>query len=276
MKRSILILIIYLLINRCHATDLLKPIGGRAAGMGRTSVCDSDIWALSNNPAGLARMRGWQCGLYYENKWMLRETAFKSGGLLKAVDCVGCIGLMVNQFGWSGQSENLLGLAYAREFGPHLAMGVRADCWWLHFGEGYPDRMVPSFMLGIQSQITEKLMLGATLFNPLNTRMKTLNGNALPIVMRLGCAYRFTDDFVGQCEVEKDSQVHGVRIGSGFEYTLFSRFQIRAGAQYNPNVISFGAGYDIKNLHVDVSAELHQELGASVQVGMEFKLGMRN
>ena len=235
--------------------------------MGRTSVCEQGLWALSNNPAGLAGLQGWQCGLYYENQWMLKETAHKSGGLARAFDGVGCFGLTVTQFGWSGQSENLLGLAYTRSFGPYLAVGLRADCWWLHLGEGYPDKLAPCFMLGAQSQVTEKLMLGATLFNPLNTRWKTLNEDALPVVMRIGCAYRFSEDFVGQCEVAKDSQAHGVSIGSGFEYTLFDRFQLRAGAQYNPNVITFGVGYNIKGLHIDIAAQMHQMLGGSVQVG---------
>ena len=271
MKKIILILIIYLLINRCYATELLKPLGGRAAAMGRTSVCEQSIWALSNNPAGLVGLQGWHCGLYYENQWMLKETAFKNGGFAKAFDGVGCFGLMVSQFGWSGQSENLLGLAYARKFGPNLAIGLRADCWWLHLEDGYPDQVTPSFMLGAQSQVTEKLMLGATLFNPLNTRLNTLNKDALPIVMRIGCAYWFTEVFMGQCDIEKSSQVYGVSIGSGFEYTLFRRFQLRAGAQYNPDVISFGAGYSIKNLHVDLAAQMHQMLGATVQVGINYE-----
>ena len=267
MKRIILILLIYLLINRCQATGLLKPLGGRAAAMGRTAACEQGLWSLANNPAGLAGLRGWHCGLYYENQWLLKETAYKSAGVTRAFDNIGCFGVTVSQFGWSGQSENLFGVAYARSFGPHLAMGLRADCWWLHLGEGYPDRLVPCFMLGAQSQITEKLMLGATLFNPLNTRLKTLNEDALPVVMRIGCAYRFSEDFVGQCEVAKDSQVHGVSIGSGFEYTLFNRFQLRAGAQYNPNVITFGVGYNIKGLQIDIAAQMHQMLGGSVQVG---------
>ena len=266
--KYILILIIYLLINRCFAYGVLKPVGGRAAAMGRTSACERGLWALSNNPAGMAELRGWHVGLYYENLWLLKETAFKSGGVVKAFDGVGCLGLSVSQFGWSGQSENLLGLAYARAFGPHLAVGLRADGWWLHQGEGYPDRWAPAFMLGIQSQVTEKLRLGTTLFNPLNARLSTLNHDALPVVMRLGCSYRFTDDFVGECEVEKDSQVHGVSLGGGFEYTLFGRFQLRAGAQYNPNVICFGLGYDLRGLRVDIAAQMHQVLGASIQIGI--------
>ena len=274
-KQIILILIIYLLINRCNATGLLKTAGGRTVAMGRTSVCEQSLWALTNNPAGLASLQGWNFGLYYENQWMLKETAFKNGSIAKAFEDIGCFGLTVSQFGWSGHSENLLGLAYARSFGPYLEMGLRADCWWLHMGESYRDRFAPGFMLGIQSQVTEKLRLGATIINPINSSLKTLNEDALPIVMRIGCAYRFTEDFIGQCEVEKDSQTQGLHIGGGFEYTLFERFQLRAGAQYNPNIISFGAGYVIRNLQVDVAAQMHQALGASVQVSLNYNLERR-
>lgn len=269
--KHILILVYYLFINRCNATGLLNPMGGRAAAMGWTSVCEQGLWALWNNPAGLADMHGWHCGLYYENRWMLKETAYKGGGLTKAFDGIGCFGLSVSQFGWSGLSENLLGLAYARSFGPYLAMGLRADCWWLHLGEGYPDRVEPTFMLGIQSQVTEKLRLGATLFNPMIVRWHTLNEDALPVVVRFGCAYRFTDGFMGQCEVGKNSLTHGVSLGGGFEYILFGRFQIRAGAHYNPNLLTFGAGYHVKGLQVDVAAQMSQVLGYSVQIGLEYR-----
>ena len=261
---------IYLFVNRCHATDLFKPIGGRSAAMGRTSVCDQSLWALSNNPAGIAQLKGWQFGLYYENDWLLRETALKSGGITKAFDGVGCLGMTISQYGWSGYNENLLGVAYARSFGPHLQIGLRADCWWLHLGEGYPDRVIPSFALGIQSQLTEKLMIGASLYNPLASRLKTANKDPLPIVIRFGGSYAFTNDFLGQCEVEKDSNAQGIRLAAGLEYVVFKRFCIRAGAQHNPDLISFGVGYVTNNLHVDVAAQMHQVLGASLQVGIRY------
>lgn len=267
MKRTILILIIYLLINRCHALGLSTTAGGRSVAMGRTSACEQGLWAAINNPAGLSSAHGWRFGFYYENLWMLKETAYKSGVLAKDLEGIGCLGLTVSQFGWSDHSENLFGLAYARSFGPHLAMGLRADGWWLHWGGDYPDRFAPGFTLGIQSQVTPKLLLGAVLVNPVSSRLKTLNDDALPIIMKLGCSYQFSENFIGLCELEKNSQIQGIRLGTGFEYTLFEKFYIRAGAQYNPNLISFGVGYAIKNLHLDVAAQMHMALGASVMVG---------
>ncbi|MCR4849133.1 MAG: hypothetical protein K5920_09850 [Bacteroidales bacterium] len=272
MRHTITILIVYLLINRCHAEGLTRASGGRSAAMGGTSVCEQSIWALQNNPAGLATMKGWHFGLYYENQWLLKETAFKSGGLAKRVSGIGCFGLSVCQYGWSQFSQNLFSIAYARDFGPYLQMGLRADWIWLHLGEAYPDRTIPGFELGIQSQVTEKLRLGASLFNPLNSKLKTLNEDALPVVMKVGLSYQFTEDFIGQLEVEKDSQRPGVRLGGGLEYTLFERFQIRAGAQHNPNILSFGVGYLVRSFQVDIAAQMHQALGASLQIGMGYNI----
>ena len=48
---------------------------------------------------------------------------------------------------------------------------------------------------------------------------------------------------------------------------------IRAGAQSNPGILSFGLGYTISFAQVNVAAQLHNELGASVQIGTIFSIG---
>ena len=273
MKRIFSILSIYLLlINRCYAIDLTRTVGGRAAAMGRTSVAERSIWSIQNNPAGLALMQGWHFGLYYENQWLLKETAFKSGAMARHWERIGTFGLSVSQFGGSDYNENKFGIAYARDFGPYLQMGLQIDYLLLHWGEAYPNRGALGLELGIQSQVTTKLRLGAYLFNPFRIRFKTLNDDPLPIVMRFGLAYQFSENFIGQCEVEKASDKTGIHLRSGFEYAVFKRFFIRAGAQYNPNLLSFGAGYMTKHLNVDVSAQMHQALGASIQIGIGYDL----
>lgn len=276
MKRFIFILLFYLLINRCVATDLIKAAGGRSAAMGGVSVCEQSLWALQNNPAGLATLQGWHFGVYYENQWLLRETAFKSGGLAKAVPGIGCFGFSICQHGWSQFNENKFGIAYARDFGPYLRMGMQVDWLLLHFGDNYADCSALGIELGIQSQVTSKLLLGAYLFNPTNNRLKTLNHDALPVVMRFGLAYQFTDFFSGQLELEKNNQRPGLRVSGGMEYLLFGRFSIRAGAQHNPNTVNFGVGYIVRNIHVDVAAQMHQVLGGTIQIGIRGKLKSEN
>ena len=227
MKRFIITILLFLLPHLTNAIDYNRIVGGRAASLGRTAIADQSIWSVHNNPSGIALLKGWSFGLYYENQWMLKETAFKSGSLTASIPKVGCFGLSVNQFGSSQYNESSFGLAYARSFGPYLQMGLRVDYLLLHFGEGYPNRGAFDFALGIQSQVTEKLRLGACLIHPIMSRWKTLNEDQLPIVMRLGLSYQLTQTFVGQVDVERDSGRDGVRIGAGFEYQLFNRFWMR-------------------------------------------------
>ena len=272
MEKIIAIISLLLAPFCARAIDLYRPVGARAAAMGGTSISARDVWALQNNPAGTAFLHGWQCGLYYENRWLLRETAFKSALLMRSLEGLGCLGLSVDQFGGSKYSENKLGFTYARAFGPYLQMGLQVDGIWLHWGEDYPDRKGIGFTLGMQSQLTERLRLGACVYNPIQFGIRTEMNGRLPLVMRIGLAYQFTGDFSGQGELEYDHSRQGFRLGSGFEYVVADRFSIRAGAQHHPNLLSFGAGYRIGTVQVEVSGQLHQELGPSVQVGISYQV----
>lgn len=269
MKRVPIIILLLLLHYSIKATDFNRMVGGRAVAMGRTAVAERDVWSVQNNPAGLSLLQGWHLGLYYENQWLLKETAFKSGVMTVSFPKVGCFGLSVNHFGGSQYSESSFGLAYARSFGPYLQMGLRIDYLLLHFSEGYPNRNAFDFALGIQSQITEKLRLGACLIHPVTSRWKTANADQLPIMMRFGMSFQFTKSFNGQIELERDSGRDGIRIGAGFEYQLFDRFWMRAGVEHNPNIFSFGIGYQVGWLKIDISAQMHQVLGPAVMGGGE-------
>ena len=262
------ILVVALLINKVYGFDLTHPVGGRSVAMGRTAVCEKGIWALQNNPAGLAMTEGWRFGVFYENQWMLKATALKYGAVSKNIPKIGCVGLSLFQFGGSPYSENQFGLCYARDFGPYLQLGLRGNYLLFHWGEGYPNQGAFSFALGLQSQVTEKLRLGACVSNPIHSRLGTLNKDAIPIVMRLGMAYQFIEDFAGLCEMSYDSSRSGFSFHGGLEYLVFKQFHLRAGIQSNPNTLSFGVSYRLGPIQVEVSAELQQALGPSLCFGL--------
>ena len=268
MKKYILILVSHLLIYNVFGFDLSKPAGGRSAAMGRTGVCDQGLMGLQNNPAGLAYNERWCFGAYYENAWMLKETAYKYGMVAKGIPKVGCLGLSFFQFGGSAYSENKFGVAYARAFGPYLQLGIQADYLLLHWGDGYRNQSTFSFELGLQSQVTPKLRLGAYVFNPIHSRLGTLNGDGIPIVMRFGMAYQFMEEFEGQCEVEYDSSRRGFSLRGGVEYLVFKRFYLRAGVQANPNIFTFGISYQLFGITLEVAAQMQAVGVRSLGVGV--------
>ncbi len=241
--------------------------------MGGTAVASRGLWALQNNPAGMANLDQFSFGLYYENHWMLKETAFKSAALAIPVK-FGCLGVSFNQFGSSKYSENKFGLAYAKDFGQYLQIGLQLDYMLLNIGSDYGKQSAVTFELGIQSQVTDKLRLGTYIFNPVNIALRqSINQERMPIVFRFGMAYQFTKDFVGQCEIEKNTDHEGVSLRGGLEYEALKDFYLRAGLQTNPGLLTFGLGYEIKFARIDVAAQLHEALGAAVQIGMIFNIG---
>lgn len=273
MKKTLLLIVIILSTSTLFAYDLIHPIGGRAAAMGGSSVASQGLLAMQNNPAGMANLEKISLGLYYENRWLLPETAYKCGAFALPTK-FGTLGLSFNQFGSSKYNENKLGLAYAKDFGRYLQIGLQLDYLMLKIGNDYGKFSALTFELGIQSHVTDKLTLGTYVFNPVSFSFEqTLNHEKLPIVMRFGLAYQFTKDFVGQCEIEKDTERDGVSLRGGLEYEAIRNFYIRAGVQTNPGILSFGLGYAISFAQINVAAQLHNELGASVQIGMIFSIG---
>jgi hypothetical protein len=273
MKKIILLITLILSTSNLFSYDLIHPIGGRAAAMGGSSVASQGLWTMQNNPAGMANLERISLGLYYENRWMLPETAYKCGAFALPTN-FGTLGVSFNQFGSSKYNENKFGLAYAKDFGRYLQIGLQLDYLMLKIGNDYGKYSAVTFELGIQSHVTDKLTLGTYIFNPINFSFEqTLNHEKLPIVMRFGMAYKFTKDFIGQCEIEKDTERDGISLRGGLEYEAFKSFYIRAGVQTNPGMLSFGLGYAIRFAQINVAAQLHNELGASVQIGMIFSIG---
>ena len=273
MKRILLLIILSSALTTAFAYDIINPMGGRAAAMGGTSVASRGLWAMQNNPAGMAYLDKFSFGLYYENRWMLPETAYKCGALALPTK-FGCLGLSFNQFGSSKYNENKFGMAYAKDFGPYLQIGLQLDYLSIRVGSDYGKQDAVTFELGIQSQVTEKLRLGTYIFNPVSFRLEqSLNQEKLPIVFRFGLAYQFTRDFVGQCEVEKNTDHEGITLRGGLDYMALKNFYLRAGVQTNPGMLTFGLGYSIRFARIDVAAQLHEILGPSLQIGMIFSIG---
>lgn len=274
MKRLYLLLIILSIVGSAVAHDVISPMGGRATAMGGCSVASKGLWGIQNNPAGMAGLEHISLGLYYENRWMLPETAFKCGAFALPVNKFGTIGLSFNQFGGSKYSENKFGLAYAKDFGQYLQIGLQLDYLSIKTTDDYSKLNAVTFELGIQSQVTDKLTLGTYIFNPIDITLKqTINHDKLPIVFRFGASYLFTKGFTGQCELERNTTREGITLRSGLEYEAVKNLYLRAGLQANPGILSFGLGYEISIVQINVAAQLHQQLGNTIQVGMIFSFG---
>jgi hypothetical protein len=248
-------------------------VGARSAGMGRASVSLTDFWSIQNNPAGMALQENIAAGVYYENRFLLPELSLKSAAVIVPAN-FGVLGLSFNQFGYSLYNENKLGIAYARSFGPMLRIGLQLDYLSTRFGNGYEGKDNVTFELGVQSQLTETVILGVFLFNPVKARLSEFTDERLPVIMRFGLTYLMTDKLIGIAEIEKNFDLDP-SLRFGMEYALTDVFYTRAGLATNPGLFTFGVGIILNNLHLDIAASMHQVLGVSAQAGIIYQFGKR-
>lgn len=274
MKRILLTCIfLFVSIPIISAWDIATPIGSRTNSIGNCSVALSEFWSCHNNPAGFANYNNIAIGLSYENKFLLKELAYKNIGVIIPFK-IGVIGITTSQFGYNHYNENLLGLGLSRSFGPNLKIGLKLDYIFFKYSTDYDKIQTATFELGLQYNINKSLCLGVYIFNPINVKLKTLNNEKIPIIMRIGLSYFIKEDFLIATEVEENFE-NDFSYRFGLEYEIYEKFFVRSGFQLNPEMFTFGFGYDYNWFTIDISAQMNQVLGASLSCSFIYKLKNR-
>ncbi len=246
-------------------------LGGRSAALGHASVTLRDVWSLHNNQAGLAFLKQkLAVGAYYENRFNLSEMALR-GAVLAVPTKGGTFGVSVQQFGFSAYNESKYALGYARKFGDNFAVGVQLNYMTVRFQRSeYGSRELISAEIGIQANITDKLKVGAQVFNPTTTELDDYDNERLPTIMRAGLQYDFSEKVLAFAEIEKDVD-QPAHVKLAVEYQVIELIHLRAGLSTNPFRNSFGFGLNLKGLSIDIATTYHEVLGYTPQVGLSYK-----
>ena len=246
------------------------PMGGRAAGLSNATVSLSGLWAVHHNQAGLARLERPVAGLYYENRYLVKELGLKGGAVAIPVKS-GVFGLVVSSFGYSQYSENKYGIAYSRQLSPGFSMGIQLDYLTTQFAETYENKGVLAGEIGMQAKVNEDWTIGAHLFNPTRSKLDNIEDERVPTILRIGMDYKFSENVMVVVETEKDID-HKAVVKAGLEYHIVEILYLRAGVSTNPFSNSFGFGLMLKDFNLDVATSYHNVLGYSPQVSLSYTL----
>lgn len=252
------------------AGDENYPVGARSAALGNASVAFTDVWSVHNNQAGLAYLNGFTAGVYYENRFMIKELGLKSAAFAVPVR-TGAFGINVTNFGYTNYSQNKYNLSYAQAFGKKFSIGVGMDYMTTKIGEGYGSKGVFVAEIGLLAKPLKGLTIGAHLFNPSHVQLADYNNERVPTIIRLGLNYNFSNRVIVAIEDQKDISEKNI-FKIGVEYMVVKEFYLRAGVSTNPNITSFGFGINLKHIKLDASANYHQVLGVSPQLGLLYSL----
>lgn len=264
--KSILTIILLALTSNLGSQNIVT--GARFAAMGGCSVSLTGLWSVLNNQAGLSQIDNTKIGINYESKFMLSELSNKSIAIVTPLK-YGVIGLSYNHFGFNLFNTQRVGLSFSRSFGNKLHTGLQLDYQRTGFGNGYGNSGLITFEIGIQANISDNVILGLWVFNPVRSKIHGTN-EYLITILRFGICWYLSEYMLVTTEIEKNTDVDKFILKCGAEYNINKRYFIRAGVSSTHNIFSFGIGITIKKFTIDLSASYNNFLGFTTQSGLTF------
>lgn len=242
--------------------------GARSAALGNASLTLCDAWSTVQNQAGLAFIPGISTGVYYENRFLLRELSSRSAVLAIPIK-VGTIGISFTDFGYALYQEKKYTVAFAKAFSNVFSLGMALNYHRTGIPENDNKLTALSAETGILITLQKNLLLAAHFSNSSSLKPHKQTNEHLPVVMQLGINYSFSSLVSFMLETEKDMSKKAL-FKAGIEYHPVPALFLRAGICNDPVCSSFGIGLHLKNVQIDLSANYHQTLGITPQLGLNY------
>jgi hypothetical protein len=262
------LIIIFVFFGSAIAQSEWATQGGRSAAIGYSSAAIADFWSVNNNQAGMAFYDKTAAGIYFENRFLVKEMATQAGAFTLKTGH-GVLGATVVYSGDANYNTTKAGLAYALKIGKNFSAGIQLDYIGTTLGEEYGKRSNFTFDAGIMVKITEQLTFGAHTFNPMHVKLSDYDNESIPTTLNAGFGFTFSEKLLITAEACKNSEFP-MEFRSGAEYKLGKIAYARVGLSTNPARYTFGFGFALKNLTVDLSSSVHSQLGYSPQVSLQY------
>ncbi|MEI6060738.1 MAG: hypothetical protein WCR72_08520 [Bacteroidota bacterium] len=267
-RYSLTLFLLLVVFNSGKASGEWIAQGSRSAGMGLASAAVSDLWSANNNQAGMAFYDRTAAGVYCENRFLVKEMGYQAGAVTFKTR-YGVLGVTLGYSGDADYNTSKAGLAYALKLGNRFAAGIRLDYIGTVLGEEYGKRRNVTFDAGIMARMNEHITFGVHAFNPMHVKLSEYNNERIPATLNAGFGFTFSDKLLLTAEAYKNSEFP-LEFRSGAEYRLSRTACARVGLATNPARYTFGFGLEMSKLTVDISSSMHQQLGYSPQVSLQF------
>jgi hypothetical protein len=252
------------------AQSLRKPVAVSYIGLGAYSTSQVDVFSVASNQAALAQIKDASLGVYGERRFLLTPVNMYTA-LFALPTKQGNFAFQADYFGYKNYNESQLGIAYARNVGSKLDLGIKFNYYSFRI-PGYEGSSAVNFEIGAIAHLTDKLNAGIHFYNPVGgTLSKTVN-EKLSSIYKFGIGYEASGQFLISAEVVKEEDLP-VNINAGVQYNFEKQFFARFGIVTETASPNAGAGVSWSNFRVDISASYHPQLGISpgLMLIMDFK-----
>ncbi len=243
-------------------------VGANSTGMGGYNVTLSDCWSTNNNQAGLGFVTSVSGALFYENRFLLKETSYRAGVFVMPVK-TGAFGVSVASFGYELYAETKAGLSYGQRFGERFALGVQLNYLNTKLSQEYGTQNSITGAIGLIAKLNNELSLGVHVYNPTRTPLAEYDTEKIATIMKLGLAYQFSDKVMLGIATEKNLNYTAI-VKVGVEYHITELLYLRGGISTNPSQYSFGFGMQLQHFKIDLSSSFHQTLGTTPGISIVY------
>lgn len=241
--------------------------GAPSAAMANTMVTDTNVWAATNNPAGMPWLSKGGVAAGYRNAFNIQKLGTRSiAAVLPFRNSA--FGLSLQSFGFEAFLSNRIGVSYGLQLGEKLSVGAQMNYHSLTLSEIYGRTSYVTVALGARFVASRKLTLGAYVNNPNEARIADYNDERSVSRIAAGMSYAWSTRLRMTAEVQQQSgEKGGVR--AGLEYAPIQSIVLRCGGGTGPAIFSFGFGWRYKSVFLlDVATFYHNVLGFSPQVSL--------
>lgn len=244
--------VICLVFLFCDAgAQVMRTNGARAAACGGCVSVMTGPESFSDNPAALAKQRTSLFFLNAANGYLLpASTDLVAGGAVAAFQTNLSLGIAYH--GDSFFHETTVSTGASKCLFRTLLVGVRIKYHSLFLGEEYARIRSASADVGLVWELSDKAAFGLYLYNPFsvsfgqNSLLTGISGVATGVLFHTG------PHSLVITEIEKMSQ-RPVNLKAGMEWNFAKCFAFRCGAQYATRTISFGCGFLLNNIKVNIA-----------------------
>lgn len=245
--------------------DFAGPVN---TGMGHVKVFSNSPWAPLNNIASLSQQQHPVVGTSYQLRFNMDEL---SSRVLTAVipTNYGIVSGLVLQNGYSKSLYNRYALGFSRLFGDKASVGLQFN-YITHHIESADNAGAFYSSFGLQMDAAESLQLGVFIQNAEQSKI-SYNQISYPLPTFFNAALKWCAGtnflIIGEFEKEMDHDpVYKTGVQLGFNERLF----VRSGIKAKPVEFTFGGGFSLGKLNIDVGFSHHQQLGMTSAAGLSY------
>lgn len=266
-KISVSVFLLLFLLPANASGQYRIATGADEAGMGFSCITRKGFWSSFHNQALLSANSSIFAGFNYENRFGISELGTRTAALILPAGNTS-LGIIYSYTGYPDFRREMAGIACGLSLSEDIAAGIQIDYFSEKTSGEYDNNNSVSFEAGMLFRLSESVSAGIHIFNPVPDNLRE---SALPSSISAGAGIELNSALFAGAGVEM-STGKKLLLRTGFEYETTDNLWLRGGFCNENTSFSFGLGYLIKTIKLDLGFVTHEKLGISSSASITFKI----